>query len=150
MLGEFLSSAFPWLKAIHVIAVISWMAGLLYLPRLFVYHTDAEPGSQQSETFKVMEAKLSGVIMKPAMIATLVFGLAMLAVPGYLASAGWWVWLKIALVVGLLAVHWFLLKCRDAFAEDRNERPQKFFRVINEVPTLLMIAIVILVVVRPF
>ena len=150
MLGEFLSSAFPWLKAIHVIAVISWMAGLLYLPRLFVYHTDAEPGSQQSETFKVMEAKLSGVIMKPAMIATLVFGLAMLAVPGYLASAGSWVWLKIALVVGLLAVHWFLLKCRDAFAEDRNERPQKFFRVINEVPTLLMIAIVILVVVRPF
>jgi len=150
VLGEFLSSAFPWLKAIHVIAVISWMAGLLYLPRLFVYHTDADPGSQQSETFKVMEAKLSGVIMKPAMIATLVFGLAMLAVPGYLASAGWWVWLKIALVVGLLAVHWFLLKCRDAFAEDRNERPQKFFRVINEVPTLLMIAIVILVVVRPF
>ena len=149
-LGDLLGTLFPWLKAIHVIAVISWMAGLLYLPRLFVYHTDAEPGSQQSETFKVMEAKLTGIIMKPAMIATVAFGLAMLAVPGYLANAGWWIWVKIALVVGLLWVHWFLLQCRDAFAEDRNERPQKFFRVINEVPTLLMIGIVVLVVVRPF
>jgi len=148
--GDLLLALFPWLKAIHVIAVISWMAGLLYLPRLFVYHTEAEPGSRQSETFKVMEAKLTGIIMKPAMITTVAFGLAMLAVPGYLAGAGWWIWLKIVLVVGLLGVHWFLLKCRDAFAEDRNERPQKFFRVINEVPTLLMIGIVILVVVRPF
>jgi putative membrane protein len=149
-IGDVLASLFPWLKAIHVIAVISWMAGLLYLPRLFVYHADAEPGSVQSETFKVMEAKLTGVIMKPAMITTLAFGLAMLAVPGYLANAGAWVWVKITLVVGLLAVHWFLLTCRDAFAEDRNEHPQRFFRILNEVPTVLMIGIVILVIVRPF
>ncbi len=149
-LGDLLLGAFLWLKAIHVIAVISWMAGLLYLPRLFVYHTEAEPGSQQSETFKVMEAKLSTIIMWPAMLATVGFGLAMLAVPGYLASAGVWIWLKIALVGGLLWSHWFLVQCRNAFAEDRNERPQKFFRIINEVPTLLMIGIVILVVVRPF
>ncbi len=149
-LGDFLLVAFPWLKAIHVIAVISWMAGLLYLPRLFVYHCEAEPGSQQSETFKVMETKLSTLIMWPAMLATVGFGFAMLATPGYLISAGLWIWFKLVLVAGLLGAHWFLVQCRNAFAEDRNERPQKFFRVINEVPTLLMVGIVILVVVRPF
>ena len=149
-LGQAVGALFPWLKALHVIAVISWMAGLLYLPRLFVYHTEAEPGSAQSETFKVMEAKLSRIIMRPAMITTLVFGFAMLATPGYLANAGLWLWLKLLLVAGLLGAHFFLMRCRDEFAADGNERPQRFFRIINEVPTLLMIAIVILVVVRPF
>ena len=149
-IGDALIMSFPWIKALHVIAVISWMAGLLYLPRLFVYHCEAEPGSQQSETFKVMEAKLSGVIMGPAMIVSLVSGLTMLAIPGYLSNAGFWVWTKLALVVGLLGAHFFLMRCRDTFAEDRNERPQRFFRILNEVPTLLMIGIVIMVVVKPF
>ena len=149
-LGGALTTLFPWLKSLHVIAVISWMAGLLYLPRLFVYHAEAEPGSQQSETFKVMEAKLSGFIMWPAMIGTLLFGFAMLATPGYLANAGFWLWLKLLLVAGLLASHWFLTRFRDDFAEDRNTRPQRFFRIINEVPTVLMIFIVVLVIVRPF
>lgn len=149
-LGELLVAIFPWLKAIHILAVISWMAGLLYLPRLFVYHCEAEPGSIQSETFKLMESNLSRIIMWPAMIASLVFGLVMLAVPGYLAGASAWIWVKLALVAGLLAVHFFFMRCRDAFAEDRNVRPQRFFRIMNEVPTLLMIGIVVLVVVRPF
>lgn len=148
--GNALLALFPWLKALHVIAVISWMAGLLYLPRLFVYHSEAEPGSRQSETFKTMEAKLSGFIMWPAMLATLGFGFAMLATPGYLANAGFWLWGKLLLVGGLLAAHAYLVRCRDAFAEDRNTRPQRFFRMINEVPTVLMIGIVILVIVKPF
>lgn len=152
-MGEFLLRAYPWIKALHVIAVISWMAGLLYLPRLFVYHCEAEVGSQQSETFKVMEWKLSRFIMRPAMIATLLFGLGMIAIPGtpaYWAYAGIWLWSKMLLVVGLLFSHFAMTRWRDDFAADRNERPQRFFRFMNEVPTLLMIGIVILVIVKPF
>ena len=149
----FLLGAYPWIKAFHVIAVISWMAGLLYLPRLFVYHCEAEPGSQQSETFKVMEGKLSRLIMRPAMIATLFFGLLMIAIPGtpgHLPHAGYWLWLKLLLVVGLLAAHLFQMRWRDDFAADRNQRPQRFFRMMNEVPTLLMFGIVVSVIVKPF
>ncbi len=150
---SFLLGVYPWIKAFHVIAVISWMAGLLYLPRLFVYHCEAEPGSQQSETFKVMEGKLSRVIMRPAMVATLVFGLGMISIPGtpgYLPHAGYWLWLKLLLVIGLLLAHLFQMRWRDDFAADRNERPQRFFRMMNEVPTLLMFGIVISVIVKPF
>ena len=149
----FLLGIYPWIKAFHVIAVISWMAGLLYLPRLFVYHSEAERGSPQSETFKVMEGKLSRMIMRPAMIATLVFGLGMISIPGtpgYLPHAGYWLWLKLALVAGLLLAHFFQMRWRDDFAADRNERPQRFFRMMNEVPTLLMFGIVISVIVKPF
>lgn len=144
---------YPWIKSLHVIAVISWMAGLLYLPRLFVYHCEAELGSVQSETFKVMEWKLSRFIMRPAMIATLVFGLAMIAIPGtpgYLPHAGLWLWLKLLLVAGLLGAHLAMMGWRDDFAHDRNRRPQRFFRIANEVPTLLMIGIVLCVIVKPF
>jgi len=149
---DWLLSVYPWIKALHVIAVISWMAGLLYLPRLFVYHCEAERGSAQSETFKIMEEKLSRVIMRPAMIATLVFGLAMVSTPGtpgYLPQAGLWMWLKLLLVVGLLVAHFSMMRWKDDFASDRNERPQRFYRIANEVPTVLMIGIVICVVVKP-
>jgi len=152
-MNAFLLQAYPWIKSIHVIAVIAWMAGLLYLPRLFVYHCEAEVGSGQSETFKVMEEKLARMIMRPAMIATLFFGLSMISIPGtpgYLPHAGYWLWLKLLLVVGMLGSHFFEMKWRDDFAADRNEHPQRFFRFMNEVPTLLMMGIVILVVVKPF
>ncbi len=146
-------AVYPWLKALHVIAVISWMAGLLYLPRLFVYHCDAPAGSAQSETFKVMERKLSDFIMRPAMLASLGFGALLIALPGtpgYLPDAGAWLWWKLAFVAGLLVSHFLMLRWRDAFAEDRNAHPQRFFRIANEVPTILMVGIVIFVVVKPF
>jgi putative membrane protein len=144
---------YPWIKAVHVIAVISWMAGLLYLPRLFVYHCEAEIGSVQSETFKVMEARLSHFIMRPAMLFSLALGLAMITIPGtpgYIVHAGGWLWLKLVLVAGLLGAHLAMMRWRDDFAADRNARPQRFFRIANEVPTLLMIGIVICVIVKPF
>jgi putative membrane protein len=137
-----------WLKAFHVVAVISWMAGMLYLPRLFVYHTDAAPGSSQSETFKVMERRLLRGIMNPAMTATWVLGL-WLAWDSGLHTQGW-LRAKFVLVIAMSAIHGFYVRCVRAFAEDRNTRPQRFYRIMNEVPTLLMIAIVILVIVKPF
>ena len=137
-----------WIKAFHVIAVIAWMAGMLYLPRLFVYHCDAEKGSVQSETFKVMERRLLKAIINPAMIVAWVLGL-------YLAWEGGWFrsgWLhgKLALVLGLSAVHGLYARWVRDFAADRNTRPARFYRVWNEAPTVLLIGIVILVIVKPF
>ncbi len=137
-----------WMKALHVISIIAWMAGLLYLPRLFVYHCEAEAGSQQSETFKVMERRLLRAIMVPAMIASWAAGL-WLAWDQKLFGEGWF-HAKLALVLVLTWVHWFYANAVREFAEDRNQRPQRFYRFMNEVPTLLMIGIVILVIVRPF
>ena len=137
-----------WIKAAHILAVISWMAGMLYLPRLFVYHTEAEPGSKQSETFKVMEWRLLRGIINPAMIATWALGLWLAWDSGAYSQP--WFHAKLALVVILSGVHGFFARCVREFAEDRNTRPQRFYRMINEVPTLLMIGIVILVVVKPF
>ena len=139
---------YEWIKALHIIAVIAWMAGMLYLPRLFVYHCEAEPGSRQSETFKVMERRLLKAIINPAMIVTWLAGL-------YLAWAGhWfashWMHVKLLLVLALSGVHGFFVRWVKDFAADRNRKSQKFYRVINEVPTLLMIGIVILVVLKPF
>jgi protoporphyrinogen IX oxidase len=139
---------YEWLKAFHVIAIIAWMAGMLYLPRLFVYHCEAEPGSRQSETFKVMERRLLTMITNPAMAVSWVLGL-------WLAWAGGWYaagWLhgKIAVVLVLSGVHGFFVRCVREFGADRNRRSQKFYRIINEVPTILMIGIVILAVVKPF
>ena len=139
---------YPWAKAIHVIAVISWMAGMLYLPRLFVYHADAEKGSVQSETFKVMERRLLRGIINPAMIVTWAFGL-WLAWKVFGFSGGW-LHAKIALVVAMSGVHGYLSAAVRKFAEDRNEKPARHWRIVNEIPTLLMIAIVILVIVKPF
>jgi putative membrane protein len=137
-----------WLKAFHIIAVISWMAGMLYLPRLFVYHCEAEPGSKQSETFKTMERRLLNAIMTPAMAVTWILGIVML-IQGHWLGAGWF-HLKFALVITMSAMHGLFSRYVADFARDRNRHTQKFFRIVNEIPTLLMIAIVILAVVKPF
>lgn len=139
---------YEWIKALHIIAVIAWMAGMLYLPRLMVYHCAAEIGSVQSETFKVMERRLLKAIINPAMIVTWLAGL-WLAYEGGWYKAGWF-HAKFALVLAMSAMHGFLVRWVREFAEDRNTRPARFYRIANEVPTLLMIAIVILVVVKPF
>ena len=143
-----MSDWYLWLKAAHVVAVISWMAGMLYLPSLFVYHVDAPPGSDKSETFKVMERRLLRAIVNPAMVATWVFGLGLAWSGGWLTSG--WFQAKFVLVVVLSAVHGLFARWVRDFAEDRNTRSQRFYRIVNEVPTLLMIAIVILVIVKPF
>ena len=139
---------YEWIKALHIIAVISWMAGMLYLPRLFVYHCGTEAGSKPSETFKVMERRLLRVIINPAMIVTWVAGL-YLAWRGHWFSSGW-LYAKLVLVIILSGVHGLFSRCVKDFAADRNTRSEKFYRIINEVPTVLMIFIVILVVVKPF
>jgi putative membrane protein len=139
---------YEWAKALHVIAVISWMAGMLYLPRLFVYHCEAEIGSKQSESFKVMERRLLKAIINPAMVLTWILGL-YLAWSGHWFTAGWF-HAKLTLVLIMSGVHGFLsARVRD-FAQDKNTRSAKFYRIINEVPTVLMILIVILVIVKPF
>jgi len=142
------ANAFLWIKALHVIALIAWMAGMLYLPRLFVYHCEAQKGSIQSETFKIMERRLLKAIINPAMIASWLLGLVLVWL------GGWWTagWLhgKLLLVIALSAAHGFLAKSVRLFAEDRNDRPARFYRLLNEVPTVLVIGIVILVIVKPF
>ncbi|HVW57925.1 MAG TPA: protoporphyrinogen oxidase HemJ [Rhizobiaceae bacterium] len=142
------SGFYPWAKAIHVIAVISWMAGMLYLPRLFVYHAEVEPGSPQSETFKVMERRLLRAIINPAMIVTWVFGL-WLAWDGHWFSAGW-LHVKLAAVIALSALHGYFSSAVRAFNEDRNKKSSRHWRLMNEIPTLLMIVIVVMVIVKPF
>ena len=144
---------YDWIKAFHIIAVIAWMAGMLYLPRLFVYHCAAEKGSVQSETFKLMERRLLRGIINPAMILAIALGL-WLAWLGPDSRYGWfasgWLQAKIALVLALSAVHGLFARWVKAFAADRNLHSQRFYRFINEVPTVLMVAIVILVVLKPF
>jgi putative membrane protein len=139
---------YDWIKAFHVIAVIAWMAGMLYLPRLFVYHCEAEIGSKQSETFKVMERKLLKAIINPAMIAAWLLGIALVWTGGWVSAH--WLWAKVALVLVLSGIHGLLARWVRDFAADRNRRPQRFYRIINEIPAVLMIGIVILVVVKPF
>jgi putative membrane protein len=137
-----------WIKAFHVIAVIAWMAGLLYLPRLYVYHCTAEKGSKQSETFKVMERRLLYVIMAPAMIAAWASGAWLAWAQGVINDR--WLWAKFGLVLLLTGYHHALGVWRQDFAVDWNTRSPRFYRIMNEVPTLLMIGIVILVIVKPF
>lgn len=139
---------YDWVKAFHIIAVIAWMAGMLYLPRLFVYHSDAEVGSDKSETFKIMERRLYSAIIMPSMLATWVLGL-WLAWKGF-GFQGGWLHTKIALVVALSGVHGFLGGSLRKFERDANTRSAGFWRVMNEVPTVLLLLIVILVAVKPF
>ena len=137
-----------WLKALHIIAVIAWMAGLLYLPRLFVYHAAATPGSEQSETFKTMERRLHKFIMMPAMTVAWLVGV-VLAFEGQWFASGWFI-TKLVLVIAMTFLHGLLGHWATEFAYDRNRHPQKFFRIVNEIPTVLMIAIVLLATVKPF
>lgn len=145
LLGE---SAYLWVKAVHVVAIISWMAGMLYLPRLFIYHCDAPTGSAMSETFKVMERRLLTLIINPAMIISWVLGLWLAWSGGFFASG--WFHAKLAAAVALSAVHGYLSASVRRFREDRNDKPARHWRIVNEIPTLLMIAIVVLVIVKPF
>jgi putative membrane protein len=139
---------YEWLKALHIISVIAWMAGMLYLPRLFVYHCAAEPGAVQSETFKVMERRLMRAIINPAMIATFVFGIWLVWQGGWLSAT--WLHAKLALIILMSGVHGMLSRYRRDFAADQNRHSEKFYRIINEVVTVLMIGIVLLVVIKPF
>ena len=144
---RFLSDNIAWLKAFHVIAVIAWMAGMLYLPRLFVYHCDAPVGSAQSQMLKTMEHRLLRVIVNPAMIAVWILGLMLAYLTGaYMES---WLQIKFVLVLALSGLHGFFATTVKRFAKDANTRSQRFYRVVNEVPMLLVIAIVILAIVKP-
>ncbi len=141
---------YPWTKAVHIVALIAWMAGLLYLPRLFVYHCEAAPGTEGSETFKVMERRLYKLIMTPAMLVTFTFGVILALTPGLVDWHAGWFYVKLVAVVLLAGVHGAMNKWRKDFLEDRNRRPQRFFRIANEVPTVLMLVAVVMVVVQPF
>jgi len=145
----FLQSHYDWLRALHIIAVISWMAGMLYLPRLFVYHARARKGFEPSETFKIMERRLLKFIMNPAMVATFIFGGLMLWANPALFQEGW-MHAKITLVLLMAGLHGYFAKTVKVFAKDANTRDDKFYRYLNEAPTVLMIIIVILVFIRPF
>ena len=147
---DFLAALYPWTKALHIIAVIAWMAGLLYLPRLFVYHCETTVGAVDSERFKVMERRLLRAIMNPAMVAAYVFGLALLLTPGIVDWTAGWIYLKLLAVAVLTGMHHTYAVWYQRFAADGPRRAPKVYRIANEVPAILMIVIVIMVVVRPF
>ena len=149
-MNAWLIGAYPWIKSFHIVSMVAWMAGLLYLPRLFVYHAMAPVGSDRAETFKIMERRLQRGIMNPAMIATWAFGLVLAGTPGLVDWWMGWIWVKLLVVAGLSAFHMALARWRDAFNTNSNIHSARFFRSINELPTLALIAIVVLVVVKPF
>lgn len=138
------------IKALHLIAVIAWMAGLFYLPRLYIYHVEAEAGSDKSETFKIMERRLLRAIMNPAMIATWIFGTYLLVDGEHMVDSGGWIHLKLVCVVLMTVFHMACARWRKNFEADANQKSAKFYRVMNEVPTVLMIVIVVMVIVKPF
>jgi len=139
-----------WVKALHIISVLAWMAGLMYLPRLFVYHAGVAVGSESSETFKVMERRLYRGITTPAMVATWIFGLWLSFGFGIVDFSQGWMWLKAVMVIALSGVHGFYGRLLRDFAHDRNSRPDRYFRLINEIPFVLAIVIVVAVIVKPF
>lgn len=148
-MSDILIPYYEWLRALHIIAVISWMAGMLYLPRLFAYHADAEKGSDKSETFKIMERRLLKIIINPAMIAALVLGAGMFAANPALFHTPW-MHVKLLCVFLMFGLHGFFAKTVKIFARDENTRSSKFYRILNEVPAVLMIIIVIMAVAQPF
>jgi len=143
-----MSDAGLWLKAVHILAVISWMAGMLYLPRLFVYHAGSPAGSAQAKTFAVMEQRLMRAIMLPAILATFATGIALAIMSGFFAAG--WLHAKLALVIALAALHGYFGKLRKDLAAERNRHGAGFYRFVNEVPAVLMAGIVLLVVFKPF
>lgn len=150
-MADFLSEWQLWIKAGHVIAVMAWLAGMLYLPRLFVYHADAKAGSELSETLKIMERRLLRAIINPAMAISMILGIFMLLTPGLIDFSQLWIWIKIfCAFIGLGGMHGLLSRWGKDFEADRNTRPASFYRKMNEIPTVLMIVIVIMVIVRPF
>lgn len=149
-MSEFLVGSYPWFKAIHIIAVMSWMAGLLYLPRLFVYHVEVELNSTEDRRFQIMERRLLRAIMNPAMVFSYIFGILLILTPGIVDWSSAWIWLKILAILVLTGCHHAMGKWRKDLAEGTNQKSQRYFRVANEVPTISMIIIVIMVVVKPF
>ncbi len=147
---SFLAPYLLWIKALHVVAMVAWMSGLFYLPRLYVYHCQVAPGSAEGERFKVMERRLLKQIMNPAMIVTWIAGLLMAGIPGVVDMHALWFPVKLVLVLLMTGFHGACSRWRRDFLNDRNRRPEKFYRIANEVPTLLLIAIVVLVIVKPF
>ena len=141
---------YPWLKALHIVSVVAWMAGLLYLPRLFVYHAEARPGGEAAETFKLMERRLLRQIMNPAMVATYVFGILLAFTPGVVEWSQGWIYIKLAGVAGLTILHHRLVQWRRDFAADANRHPARVFRLVNEIPTVLLLLLVLMVVAKPF
>jgi len=139
-----------WIKVLHIVSVVAWMAGLFYLPRLFVYHVGTKSGSEASELFKIMERRLLRGIMLPAMIASWVFGILLALTPGVVDWQEGWFHAKLALVLVVTFFQYLLGRWRLEFAADRHPHSERFFRIVNEAPTLLLILIVILVVVKPF
>jgi putative membrane protein len=150
MTFQVLNPYYPWVKAFHIIAVIAWMAGMLYLPRLFFYHCEAAPGSDDSERFKRMEKRLLRIIINPSMIAVWALGLTLAFTPASGGPDQGWLMAKVALVILMAGLHGLFARWRRAFAQDRNLHSKRFYAAWNEVPALLMIAIVILAVVKPF
>lgn len=147
-MAGFLDELHGWVEVFHIVSVIAWMAGLFYLPRLFVYHAEITPGSAMAETFKLMERRLLRGIMNPAMIATLIFGTMLMLDAEYWRDG--WMHAKLALVLGMLTLHMMYARWRRAFAEDRNGHSARFYRWMNEAPAVLMVLIVALVVLKPF
>ena len=147
---SWLADAYPWVRALHIVSVIAWMAGMLYLPRLYVYHCGREPGSEADEMLKTMERRLLRAIVNPAMIAAFLTGGLLLLTPGAVDWASGWIYAKLLAVLALSAVHGWFAAWRRAFAEGRNRHSARFYRFVNEVPTVLMVGIVIVVVVKPF
>jgi len=145
-----MSEGYLWLKAFHVIAVIAWMAGMFYLPRLFAYHCQVAPGSAEAERFKVMERRLLRIIINPAMVMSLALGIVLMALPGVVDWSQGWIYAKLGLLALLSGFHGLTARWRRHFAAERNRHTERFYRLINEVPTVLMVGIVILAVVKPF
>ncbi len=145
-----LAPLYPWTKSLHVISMVAWMAAMLYLPRLYVYHCDAQPGSESSERFKVMERRLLRAIATPAMLSTILFGVLLALTPGIIVwSDGWWR-VKLAAVALLIGCHGAMSRYRRDFLADRNRHPQRFYRILNEIPTVLLLVIVVMVIAKPF
>ena len=151
MIADLLQAAYPWIKVGHIVSVISWMAGMFYLPRLFVYHAErVGTGSETDGLFQTMEEKLYRIIMRPAMLATWGFGVLLAATPGVIYWGSAWVWIKLSAILAMTATHGWLGSRVKAFAAGQNDLTGKRYRIMNEVPTILMFVIVIMVVVKPF